>query len=284
MAHNTALHRSRTSRVIADCVDAYEAQTSLDYPDLRSFLETVEPEHRRPAMIELINVEMERRWKNHQGRPVEDYLKEFPDIADDSETVLALYQAEFALRKRFGPPPSDGEFSKRFPSFRAADSGDVATDPRDIATRPLTQSQTTRDVKIVALIGRYRILGELGKGTFGVVYHCSDDLLHREVAIKVMREGASAEPVAAMLHEAQGVARLRHPAIVRVLDTGKTEDGRAYIVFEYISGRTLRERLADQTFDRAEAIRWLADVADALHYAQERHRASRRQAREHSDR
>ena len=131
----------------------------------------------------------------------------------------------------------------------------------------MTQSQTTREMKIVTLIGRYRVLGELGKGTFGIVYHCADDLLHREVAIKVMREDASAEPVAAMLHEAQGAARLRHPAIVRVLDTGQTEDGRAYIVFEYISGRTLRERLEDQTFDRAEAIRWLADVADALHYA-----------------
>ena len=108
--------------MIADCVDAYEAQTSLDYPDLHSFLETVEPEHRRLAMIELVNVEMERRWKNNQGRPVEDYLKEFPELAD-SETVLALYQAEFALRKRFGETPSEAEFRTRFPAFRAPISG-----------------------------------------------------------------------------------------------------------------------------------------------------------------
>jgi predicted Ser/Thr protein kinase len=267
MPHETALHRSRIWRIVADCVDAYEAQSSVEYPDLRAFLETVEPEHRRVALVELVNVEMERRWKNEQGRPVEDYLKDFPELADDSKTVLELYQAEYKLRKRFGEAPSEADFKARFPAFRAPGSDEDATDPRNIATRPMTDSQTTRDVKIVAVIGRYRILGELGKGTFGVVYHCADDLLQREVAVKVMREGASAEPVKAMLHEAQGAARLRHPAIVRVLDTGQTEDGRAFIVFEYVSGRTLKDRLEDQTFDRTDAIRWLADVADALHYA-----------------
>jgi predicted Ser/Thr protein kinase len=267
MANDAAIKASPNWRAIADCVDAYEAESGVDYPDLRRFVDRAEPEYRRVALLELINVEMERRWKNHQPRPVESYVAEYSELTDDSSAIGGLYQAEFELRKRLGEPVTEDEYRGRFSSFRAPLSQAESSEPNDVATKPMTQSQTARDVKIVPVIGRYRVVGELGRGTFGIVYRCADDALHRDVAIKVMREEASPEPVAALLHEAQGAARLRHPSIVRVLDADQTADGRAYIVFEYVSGHTLKSRLEEETYNRAEAIGWIAAIADALHYA-----------------
>jgi hypothetical protein len=101
------------------------------------------------------------------------------------------------------------------------------------------------------------------------VYLCYDPQLKRNVAIKVrhqpstLLEGGTEE----LLHEAQGVARLRHPGIVAVLDTGITEDGRGYIVYEYVEGTNLKQRIEAADFNREEAIHWVAETADALHYA-----------------
>jgi hypothetical protein len=207
MANDAAIKASPNWRAIADCVDAYEAESGVDYPDLRRFVDRAEPEYRRVALLELINVEMERRWKNHQPRPVESYLAEYSELTDDSSAIGGLYQAEFELRKRLGEPVTEDEYRGRFSSFRAPLSQAESSEPNDVATKP------------------------------------------------------------ALLHEAQGAARLRHPSIVRVLDADQTADGRAYIVFEYVSGHTLKSRLEEETYNRAEAIGWIAAIADALHYA-----------------
>jgi predicted Ser/Thr protein kinase len=118
-------------------------------------------------------------------------------------------------------------------------------------------------------IGRYAIGKELGAGSFGVVLQCSDGDLKRDVAIKVPhRQGApSAERVKEFLHEAQSAARLRHPGIVTVLDTGQTDDGRVYIVYEFIKGSTLQGRLEEGNYSLEDVVRWVAGSAEALHHA-----------------
>ena len=136
-----------------------------------------------------------------------------------------------------------------------AGSGAAAA-PRPVA--PLTGS-----------IGRYAVRKELGAGSFGVVLQCSDEDLKRDVAIKVPhRQGApSAERVKEFLHEAQSAARLRHPGIVTVLDTGQTDDGRVYIVYEFIRGTTLQSRLDEGNYSLDDVVRWVAGSAEALHHA-----------------
>ncbi len=118
-------------------------------------------------------------------------------------------------------------------------------------------------------IGRYEVREQVGAGTFGAVYLCYDPQLKRNVAIKVRHQPANAsdEGVGELLHEAQSVARLRHPGIVAVLDTGVTEDGRGYIVYEYVEGTNLKQRIEAEDYTRSEAIGWIAETADALHYA-----------------
>lgn len=123
--------------------------------------------------------------------------------------------------------------------------------------------------QITGSIGRYTIRQQLGAGSFGVVLRCSDDDLKRDVAIKLPhRQGApSAERIKEFLHEAQSAARLRHPGIVTVLDTGQTADGRVYIVYEFIRGATLQSRLEQANYSLEDVVRWVAGSAEALHHA-----------------
>jgi predicted Ser/Thr protein kinase len=118
-------------------------------------------------------------------------------------------------------------------------------------------------------IGRYEVREQVGAGTFGAVYLCYDPQLKRNVALKVRHQLAAAgdEGAGELLHEAQSVARLRHPGIVAVLDTGIADDGRGYIVYEYVEGTNLKQRIEAEDFRREDAIHWIAETADALHYA-----------------
>ncbi len=117
-------------------------------------------------------------------------------------------------------------------------------------------------------IGRYSVRKTLGSGSFGMVYRCFDEDLKREVAIKVpTRSGGSRDQLKEFLHEAQSAARLRHAGIVTVLDASQTDDGRAFIVYEFIAGCTLQDRLEKGDYTFEDAARWVADTADALHCA-----------------
>src|SRR5207253_11379822 len=96
----------------------------------------------------------------------------------------------------------------------------------------------------------------LGRGGFGVVYLGHDEVLQRPVAIKVPhRERLStAAARAQFLHEAQLAASLRHPNVVVVYDIGVDEEERCYIVYEYLGGATLAERLRDQPYSPTAAV------------------------------
>ncbi len=94
--------------------------------------------------------------------------------------------------------------------------------------------------------GRYRLGDRLGAGGMGEVFVAHDLRLDREVALKLLRadlaqQDGMRERVVA---EARLAARLTHPHVVGVLDTGE-QDGRPFVVMERLSGRTLRDELAD---------------------------------------
>lgn len=118
-------------------------------------------------------------------------------------------------------------------------------------------------------IGRYHVMREVGSGSFGKVYRCRDEQLQRDVAIKLAHNRLAGPSTAGdeFLHEARSCARLRHPNIVGVLDTGKTDDGRVFILYEFVSGRTLKQRIEAADFTRDEGLLWLAETADALQHA-----------------
>ena len=116
-------------------------------------------------------------------------------------------------------------------------------------------------------VGRFEILGFLGRGGFGVVYEARDATLGRTVALKtVRRRGRSNLPQDRLLLEAEAAARLAHPNIVTLHDVGTSDRG-PYLVMEMLRGESLASRLARGPLPPAEAVRVAHDVARGLAHA-----------------
>ena len=122
-----------------------------------------------------------------------------------------------------------------------------------------------------ALVDHYRLDRELGQGGMATVYLAEDLKHHRKVAVKVLRpELASSIGPERFAREIEVAARLQHPHILGLLDSG-TADGFYYYVMPYVEGETLRDRLVRAgELPVPEAVRLLSEVADALAVA---HRA-----------
>lgn len=122
-------------------------------------------------------------------------------------------------------------------------------------------------------IGKYKILGEMGRGAMGIVYRGEDPIIGRAVAIKTIRFdilSGSAERENAQIRfirEARSAGNLSHPNIVTIYDVGE-DAGLTYIAMEFIDGRSLEDQLADgRRFALGEAIDLLDRIGDALDYA-----------------
>src|SRR3989304_5100773 len=122
-------------------------------------------------------------------------------------------------------------------------------------------------------LGRYRILGELGRGAMGTVYPAHDPLIEREVAVKTLHPDLPQEVIAEVrerfLREAKSAGRLNHPNIVTIFDVGE-HNGVAYMAMELLEGRSLQQILSESARLPFQTIADLvAQVADALDRAQQ---------------
>jgi serine/threonine protein kinase len=118
---------------------------------------------------------------------------------------------------------------------------------------------------------RYEVEELVGHGGMSSVYKAHDTLLERNVALKILHEqyNEDEEFVERFKREARSVAQLQHPNIVTVIDRGE-EDGRQYIVFEYIDGENLKELLVRRgRLEAEEALAIGVEVARALAFAHE---------------
>ena len=116
-------------------------------------------------------------------------------------------------------------------------------------------------------LGPYEVQDFIGQGAMGVVYRAYHSDLERTGAVKVM-QAITPDPdtVARFRHEAQAIARLRHPNIVDVYDFGEFQ-GTPYMIVEYVPGGSLAAKMAHGPLDRATALRYLRGIAAGLDYA-----------------
>jgi serine/threonine-protein kinase len=122
------------------------------------------------------------------------------------------------------------------------------------------------------LSGRYRLDAQIGAGGMSTVYRSFDTVLERQVAVKLMHRDIAHNPdqLERFRREARAVAQLNHPHIVQVIDAGE-DDGMPFIVFEYVAGQTLKERI--RHFGRLEvpeSVAYAIEIARALGAAHER--------------
>ena len=120
---------------------------------------------------------------------------------------------------------------------------------------------------------RYRLVKSLGSGGMADVYLAHDDILDRDVALKVMssRYASDEEFVERFKREAQSAAALSHPNIVSIFDRGESEDGTYYIAMEYLPGGTLKNRILKRGALPARTAAAVAlQMAEALRAAHER--------------
>ena len=127
------------------------------------------------------------------------------------------------------------------------------------------------------LSGRYKLEAKLGSGGMSTVYLANDGTLDRAVAVKVMHREMSEQPdqLERFRQEARAVAKLSHPNVVAVIDAGE-DGGHPYIVFEYVEGETLKQRIARLgALDTQEALAYAIEIARGLTVAHARNMVHR---------
>ena len=116
---------------------------------------------------------------------------------------------------------------------------------------------------------RYRLEEKIGSGGMSSVYRAFDPMLERWVAIKLMHRDISHDPdqLERFRREARAVAQLNHPHVVTVIDAGE-DDGAPYIVFEYVEGETLKDRIRRLgRLPVSEAVAYAIEIGRALESA-----------------
>lgn len=159
---------------------------------------------------------------------------------------------------------------------RSARQAELAEHEREALRRILGALAGSRGEELDAaphptLFGGYRIRRRVGEGAMGVVFLAEEIALDRPVALKLLRPelAGSARAVERMQREAQAIARLSHPGIVRVFAAGVCE-GAPYLAMEWVPGASLQEVLAREPHPPLPLVlRWTIDVARALHAAHE---------------
>jgi eukaryotic-like serine/threonine-protein kinase len=119
-------------------------------------------------------------------------------------------------------------------------------------------------------VGAYRIVDEIGRGGMAVVYLAERDDHHfrKRVAIKMVGAGANTDEILRRFeNERQTLAALDHPNIVKLLDGGSTEDGRPYLVMEYVDGIAIDKYCELQRLSVPDRLRLFQSVCSAMQYA-----------------
>ena len=224
---------------------------------------------------EAIIEKFEQAWLHGKRPVINEYLPADVDIAQDLLTELVLVDAE--RRRAAQETVTMNQYVDCFPElgsnnvFLAEFESEArrANEKKAVARKEADKSSDSIDEEAaLPKLGRFELLKEVASGSFGTVYRALDTSLGRIVAIKVLQTGAlaGADERKRFAREAQHVAKLDHSGIVPIHEVGQT-DGIAYLVCEFVEGKTLAEALTGREFSPSSAAEVTAQLADALEHA-----------------
>jgi len=121
-------------------------------------------------------------------------------------------------------------------------------------------------------IGVYVVHRRLGEGGMGIVYEGEQQTPRRRVALKVVRGGQFVDEYRLKLfqREVQTLARLKHPAIAAIYESGRTDDGQHYFAMELVNGERLNDYVRQHKVPRRERLQLFRKICDAINYAHQR--------------
>lgn len=149
----------------------------------------------------------------------------------------------------------------------------------DAPTRAFSNQSAADSGKVPAAIGGFRILGKLGEGGMGIVYEAEQQKPRRRVALKVVRGGQFVDEAYLKMfrREEETLARLAHPNIAAIFQSGRTDDGQHFFTMELVQGQTLGQFVNDRmggaspTPDEVRArLNLFVTICRAVNYAHQR--------------
>lgn len=232
-------------------------------PDLNQFLPAEPASLRQLALKELIKIDLEYRWQHHElPKQVEEYLEEFPDLAEDGEVPCELIYEEFHLRRQCENPPSLEDYYSRFPNQSKRLKRMMSMDPNRTTSTTLLTGAREVELDVGQQIDDFDLLVRLGKGSFGSVFLARQRSMQRLVALKISRN-RGVEP--------QTLAQLDHPNIVRVYDQRVLPEKQMQLMYmQHIPGGTLQDAL-EFARQQAPALRSGKIVLESIDRALDRH-------------
>ncbi len=138
--------------------------------------------------------------------------------------------------------------------------------PRPVLKRRITRPSHIAELQPGSPVGEFEIEEQIGEGAMGTVFSAIHPLIGKRVAVKVLKPElcANQASIDRFVHEAQAVNKIGHPNIVDVFSLGELEDGRAYMVMEWLRGEDLKTRLARGPMTVTDACDILDGIARAL--------------------
>jgi serine/threonine protein kinase len=132
-----------------------------------------------------------------------------------------------------------------------------------LSSLPTQPATITPAVELPAFIGPYRVIAFLGRGGQGTVFRAVHPTLGRDVVVKLASSELSPTQQESLFEEGRTLARLDDPGLIRVYDAN-VHDGRPYVVFEYVQGRSLADRVRGTNLPLREAVSLVAELAAIL--------------------
>ncbi len=220
------------------------------------------------------------RWRKGEAVRVEDYIRTYQELVNQTETILDLIYGEILLREKRGEKIVIDEYIRRFPyleqSLRRQWAVHALFDDEESQSGTITRLQSEDPLENNAvlpvtqefgpLLPMYELQQELGRGGCGVVYRARQRSLNRLVALKMIEAGHRTRLVQRFQLEAEAIARLQHPNIVQIYEIGEL-GGRPFIALEYVNGGSLESRLKGKPVPFREAAELIEKVARAIHCA-----------------
>ncbi|MEY3173918.1 MAG: Serine/threonine-protein kinase PknB [Planctomycetota bacterium] len=261
-------------------------RTDGQSPPAEQLLQRVPVCHRGKLLQLLMEMEFEYRLMRNLPLAEADYERRFPDYGEELSAALlaARERVAFARTRQMADEGRPG-ISPAAVSAEPVGAAAAAPEPAAVwcmisgdgviaAADRRWDAEIDRDFGVGTLLqGRYLVTDLLGRGGMGCVLLARDQLLHRDVAVKVLLRRPSlrsGQPQESLEREARLAASLSHRGIAMVHDFGH-HGGRSFTVFEYVRGRTLRTVLNECGQLAWDVVRTivleLADALDAAHAA-----------------